>query len=84
MLKLAGRVGHGRHGGEAPALRGGPMMSALTFCPFLLTGKDKKNGDEIADQVRDDGKGVGVVNRVDECLLRALFIGSVLLYLKSM
>ena len=25
------RAGHGRHGGEAPALWGGPMMSALTF-----------------------------------------------------
>ena len=29
-----GRAGHGRHGGEAPALWGGPMMSALNFWSF--------------------------------------------------
>ena len=33
-LVWAGRVGHGRHGGEAPALWGGPMMSALILSPF--------------------------------------------------
>ena len=33
-LVWAGRVGHGRHGGEALALCGGPMMSALILSPF--------------------------------------------------
>ena len=41
-LHWAGRVGHGRHGGEAPALWGGPMMSALILWHFLIKEKVRK------------------------------------------
>ena len=41
-LVQAGHAGHGRHGGGAPALCGGPMMSALILWHFLI----KKKGQE--------------------------------------
>ena len=41
-LVWEGRVGHGRHGGEAPALWGGPMMSALNFWSFSFKRKGRK------------------------------------------
>ena len=39
-LNRIGRAGHGRHGGEASAMWGGPMMSALNF-RFLFFKKSK-------------------------------------------
>ena len=39
ILHWVGCAGPGRHGGEAPALWGGPMMSALILSPFLIKKK---------------------------------------------
>ena len=44
-LDRVGRAGHGRHGGEAPALRGGPMMSALILWSFPIKRKGRNNKD---------------------------------------
>ena len=39
-----GRVGHGRHGGGASALCGGPLMSALTLWSFPVKRKGQEKG----------------------------------------
>ena len=41
-LTRVGSVGHGRHGGEALAMWGGPMMSALILSPFLIKEKGQE------------------------------------------
>ena len=48
-LTRVGRAGHGRHGGEAPALWGGPVMSALTFWSFLVKQKGQKKDGTTAE-----------------------------------
>ena len=43
-LVRVGRAGHGRHGGGAPALCGGPLMSALTLWSFPVKRKGQESG----------------------------------------